>query len=62
MPKVRVDIDLETIELDEQEDVEEIIGGIEKFSHVRRTKMKDENARYKNKKQNKGRERHKEKT
>jgi hypothetical protein len=60
MPKVRIDeiAEIDDIEIIEEElDDETIEQGIEKFSRVRRTKMKDELARYKNKKLNKGRER-----
>lgn len=54
MPKVRID-DVELDELEEELDDESIEQGVEKLSRIKRTKMKDENARYKNKKQNKGR-------
>lgn len=59
MPKVKVE-DVEEIEL-EMED-EAIENGIEKISRKKRlivTKVRDELARYKNKKQNKGREKNK---
>ena len=58
MSKVRIDdVDLE--ELEKELDDETIEQGVEKFSRIKRTKMRDEMARYKNKKQNKGRERDK---
>lgn len=47
-------------EMDEEAYLDEAVeGGIEKFSRTRKTKMKDEMARYKNKKKNKGREKQK---
>lgn len=49
MPKVRID-DVDIEELDD-----EFAENVEKFSNVKRTKMRDEQNRYKNKKQNKGR-------
>ena len=54
MPKVRiVDVDLENIDAVE-------FPTVEKFSELTRTKMKSDDARFKNKKQNKGRERNRE--
>lgn len=58
MPKVRFE-DIELDELEQELDDEAIEGGVEKFSRLQRTKMRDELARYKNKKKNKGRERNK---
>jgi len=58
MPKVRIE-DVELDELETELDEETVEQGVEKFSRIKRTKMRDEMARYKNKKQNKGREREK---
>lgn len=59
MPKVRLEDVEDAEELEQELDDESIEQGVEKFSRIKRTKMKDELARYKNKKQNKGRERDK---
>jgi len=54
---VRIDEAQDELELEQLLEDEAIEGGVEKFKRIRRTKMKDEQARFKNKKTNKGRER-----
>ena len=53
MPKVNIN------DVEEFEELDELEETFESFNEIKKTKMKDETNRYKNKKQNKGRERDK---